>query len=212
VREEVARVVYPVLGLGLSYVERLRQGKHSSLEAAQADLKGRLHLAPGERIDSGDSQHEYLGIRYALVCWLDELFIVYSPWKELWNPKALEPALYESRDRAHIFWEQAGMASTRSDADAMEVFYLCMLLGFRGDLRDDPDRLAEWRDRFETQLRVRKGGTWPDTPPEQPLPRTNVPPLRARERLRWLMLALGLVISGCIVATVFTMTLRGWGL
>src|SRR5262249_20850569 len=114
-------MVHTVLRMGLSFRERLRQGKPLNLDAVQAELKSRLNIGPGVRGGLGGEGDGYLGIRYPLVCWLDELFIIDSPWNRDWSPRALEPALYETRDRAHLFWEQAAKASARSDTDALEV-------------------------------------------------------------------------------------------
>ncbi|MBY0231718.1 MAG: DotU family type IV/VI secretion system protein, partial [Gemmataceae bacterium] len=178
--EDIVSEVYPVLRLALAYRSMLQQGKPLSVEAVQAELRGKLRVA-GSRNDEGEG---YLGIRYAVVCWLDELFIIDSPWQADWSARALEPALYQTRSRAHDFWEQSRRASSRSDRAALEAFYLCLLLGFRGELRDNPRELAEVRKQLETQIGLRGRMRWPDEPPEQPVPGTDVPLLSARERLR----------------------------
>ena len=72
----------------------------------------------------------FLGVRYGLTCWLDELFILYSPWERLWNERKLEASLYGTNDRAWRFWEQARLAESRAGSSALEVFYLCVILGF----------------------------------------------------------------------------------
>src|SRR5688572_17908469 len=113
----------------LRYRDMLRQGKPLRVEAVQSDLRGKLRASGrGE----GHGEDDYKGLRYAVVSWIDELFIIDSPWRDEWSPNALEPALYGTRSRAHDFWEQARMASSRSDRNALEVFHLCLLLGFRG--------------------------------------------------------------------------------
>src|SRR5439155_11845235 len=118
---------------------------------AQNELQGLLQSASqaqrwadfgGDRT-SGDSivRDQFLGIRYALVCWLDEIFILDSPWKDQWSERSLEIDLYNSRERAWKFWEQADNASARPTTDALEVFFLCVMLGFRGNKVDSPDDL-----------------------------------------------------------------------
>src|SRR5262249_62306200 len=99
----------------------------------------------------------FLGIRYALVCWLDEIFILDSPWASEWNERKLEEGLYGTNDRAWKFWEQARKAEARPGTDALEVYYLCVVLGFRGDLRNAPERLAGWRNTIESRIAKGQG-------------------------------------------------------
>src|SRR5947209_13972033 len=84
----------------------------------------------------------FLGVRYALACWLDELLILNSPWSAAWNERKLEAALYGTNDRAWKFWEQAELAAARPTTDALEGFFLCVVLGFRGELGLEPERFA----------------------------------------------------------------------
>jgi type VI secretion system protein ImpK len=211
-RKQTARLVYPVFRYGLRLQERLRRGQVASVGeqtmlAEQTELKKLIKAAdaaPG-RSEAGEPGESFLGIGYPLACWLDEVFILDpdSPWKAPWNEKSLEVALYGSRLRSDRFWEQARQAETRADADALEVFYLCVMLGFRGDYRGDPNRLADWRETTEALVEQRQPGDWPDKPPELPVPPPDVPPLRAREHLRWVLLGFALVSGAAIVATAF---------
>jgi type VI secretion system protein ImpK len=210
IREELADVIYPVIRQGLRLKERLKRGEKLSLSEEQGELKRRLRTANESmrwRSYGGDGD-QFLGSRYALACWLDEVFILDSPWREDWNVRKVEEALYGSNDRAFKFWEQARQAQQRGDSDSLEVFYLCMMLGFRGDLRDEIHQLSDWRETFETQLNQGQASDWPEKPPELPLPPTNVPPLRGRERLRWLLLALAVVLGFSIMATTFSVFSR----
>ena len=202
VAEDIVSEVYPVLGLALTYRSMLQQGKPLEVEAVQAELRGKLRLHGS---GDGDNSDGYLGIRYALVCWLDELFIIDSPWQSEWSARALEPALYETRSRANNFWAQSRKASSRSDRAALEVFYLCLLLGFRGELREQPRELADLRKQLETQVGLRTGTRWPDEPLAQPVPATDVPLLTAREKLRWLVPGFVVVLSAAIVAAGFVL-------
>jgi type VI secretion system protein ImpK len=137
----------------------------------------------------------YLGARYALTCWLDELFIVHSPWSSAWNERKLEVALYGSNDRAWRFWEQARLAEKRPTTDALEAYFLCVMLGFRGELGEDTDRLRAWCKSVQGRL-TQMGEEWPH-PPELDPP-TNVPPLHGldsfRSTLYWTCLLLLLFI------------------
>jgi type VI secretion system protein ImpK len=203
-RQEIARTVYPVLRHGLLYKERLERGERLRLPDVQSELRARLKLVPepAERQGAAEAGDAYFGSRYALACWLDEIFID-SPWKDAWTNSLLEWALYDSREAAHKFWDQARQAELRADADALEVFYLCVMLGFRGDLQYDLERLAEWKESVQGQFGQDEAETWPDAPAELPPLRTNVPALRGRERLRWVLLAFAVVAGLSIMAVTF---------
>src|SRR5262249_150679 len=136
---------------------------------------------------AGDGR-TFLGARYALSCWIDELFIVYSQWAERWKPLILEQALFGTRVRAEKFWEQAEIVLRRPNAprppnppgpDAVETFFLCLLRGFRGTLRENPGKLREFVDGMRSQ--VVPAVDWPL--PADAGVKTNVEPLLGRETL-----------------------------
>jgi len=215
-----ANLVYPVFRYGLRLKERLRLGRFNMAQE-QAELKRLIKAAEaaGPPEASSGAGERYLGVGYPLACWLDDVFILdpTSPWAPEWRENTMESALYgenlgeRGRDRAWKFWAQAAQAEARADENALEVFYLCMMLGFRGDFRDDPRHLQEWRERLEAHLPQSGPDAWPDKPLEKPIPPPDVPPLEGRERLRWLMLASGLVAAGAIVAMGFLAVYKGIG-
>jgi type VI secretion system protein ImpK len=222
-REEIANLVYPVLSHGMSLKERLEFGHEPDLDREQAELKRLLGTevdarrwsdyggdygpdnvpagaARGDDAERRGADH-FLGIRYALVCWLDELFVLDSPWESQWNERKLEGELYGTNDRAWKFWEQARRAETQPGSDALEVFFLCVILGFRGDLRDEPNRLQAWVAGTQIRVTRSQGKQWP-YPAELQAP-TYVPPLRGRERLQKLVLAAGALLLFVIPVTLF---------
>src|SRR6266446_4029510 len=110
-REEIANLVHPVLTYGLRLKDRLERGEALDFDAEQAALKGlllgeleakRVPEFGGQSADSASmarmsmggrrNPDHFLGIRYALACWLDELFILDSPWERAWNERKLEEA------------------------------------------------------------------------------------------------------------------------
>ena len=62
------------------------------------------------------------------------------PW---WNENKLETELYSTNDRAWKFYQQAKEAFTRRNRDPLEVYYVSVVLGFRGLYADDPVQAAE---------------------------------------------------------------------
>src|SRR5262249_45667990 len=99
-----------------------------------------------------------------------------------WNEHKLETALYGTNDRAHEFWRQADRALHQPTTEALEAFYWCVQLGFRGERRHDPVGLAAWRDRARRKIaaRLRPPPAWPDVAPESVRPSAR--PLGGRGR------------------------------
>ncbi len=207
-RETIAQLVHPVIAQGLQLQTRLRAGERPDIDQEQAVLKDLLlsdfeslrwrefggdaasgHSAAGtESLDA--RQHaadHFLGIRYLLACWLDELFCNQSEWGIRWNEQKLEVELYGTNDRAWKFWEQAKIARSRPGTDAVEVAYLCVALGFRGQFRNDPQRLRTWIDSAKRRLGKVEELAWKHT--TDFLPPALAPPLRGREKLRRMALS-----------------------
>src|SRR5262249_41169385 len=117
-RPEIARVVYPALNYGLKLKERRERGEEPDLDAEQAVLKGLLNADEGRKVPDywGDAvsdragEEPFLGIRYALTCWLDEILIDESSWGVQWDNRKLEWALFSSHDRGWKFRPQAAKA------------------------------------------------------------------------------------------------------
>jgi type VI secretion system protein ImpK len=217
-REEIANLVYPVLTHGLRLKKRLADGDAPDFATAQNELQGLLQSTNqaqrwadfgGDRPigDSirGRSGDQFLGIRYALVCWLDEIFILDSSWKDQWSEHSLEVDLYNSRERAWRFWEQADRAAARPSTDALEVFFLCVMLGFRGDKGGTPGELKQWSERVKAQLDKGQGAEF--SLPVEGQPRTFVPPLAGTARLQNMLVAAGVALLVLVPALVFMLVL-----
>lgn len=225
-RDEIAALVNPVITQGLRLKERLERGDNVDFYNEQSQLKGMLlgELEARRIADYGGdmgsasvsgrggggggrprSPDSFLGIRYILTCWLDEIFIIDSPWESLWNERKIEESLYGTNDRAWMFWEQAQLAESRPGTDPLEVMYLCVMLGFRGDLRERPDQLRAWADAAGKRIAREQGREWP-VPPEIDPP-VNVPPLRGREKLHRMVLTVAVFTFGLVpIITFFILT------
>jgi type VI secretion system protein ImpK len=219
-RPQMAKLVYPVFQYGLQLKARLDAGEPLDMETEQVKLRGYLQsevearrnpeYAGDSDADSGGSsisgierrsKSGFRGPRYAMTCWLDEIFILHSRWQKAWTDRSLERALYNSRDRAPEFWVQARLAESRTGEDALEVFFLCVVLGFRGDYRDDPAKLEAWVSNVRSRLSRRQDQEWP-APDALETP-TNVPPLLQRARFQRAALFLGGAIIVAIFVVVF---------
>ncbi len=190
-RDEIADIVHRVFSRGLFLQARLQalpQQDLRFLQTEHAALLGMLsgpgpvrsladfdgdprHTAPGytQADDRPYPPTLFIGIRYALACWLDEVAAHSQPWAAAWwEVHKMETSLYVGlNDRDWKFWEQAELAELRRDIDALEVAYLCVMLGFRGRFFGNAQELRDWRGRVEPRLRAVLRGPEGD----QPLPR-----------------------------------------
>jgi type VI secretion system protein ImpK len=221
--ESTGRFVHPVFEYGLALRARVDAGERPSLEAEQTALEDLINREPEEaggrprggaerRVadadpdavpDSGDWIED---VRYALVCWLDETFIngPYGPWGESWNESKLEARLFGSNDRSWKFWDRARSSELLPRPDVLEVYYLCVALGFRGELGEHPGQLRMWVDRARRRLSV------PAAAPNSPAlePPCDVAPLHGRDRFRTVVLAAGLLALVAIPWVTVLLTVR----
>jgi len=191
-RDHLAKPTYDILLHGLKLRDRVANGDRPNLGGEQAKLKGMLGSAnqpppwgggndPNVSVAMGGGNSEFLGIRYALACWLDETLIE-AGWRE-WDENKLEAALYRTNIRYGNFWQQARLAeSAPAAADAQEAFLLCVLLGFRGEMGENTDRLKEWVHSHRSRVTREMGKELPSLPEKSPV--SDVPPLTGIEGYR----------------------------
>jgi type VI protein secretion system component VasF len=213
-RDEIANVVYPIFAYGLKLKDAVADGTAPDFATARKELLGMLQTAGqaqrinelgpeigGSILTSTRAETAFLGIRYPLVCWLDEIFITDSAWKTEWTEHILEQTLFKSRDRAWKFWEQAKKAESQQTTDALEVFLLAVLLGFRGDLDDQPDKLRAWCETTRAQIDQTQAHEWKG--PVEGQPRTFVPPLTGAQHLQRMLIIAGVAMLLLIPAGMF---------
>jgi type VI secretion system protein ImpK len=218
-REAIVNLVYPVIMQGLQLRERVDSGAQPDIEQEQSTLKGMLGIgsqvqwaaAGGQMIEADPGASIRMPPRpvfhYALVCWLDEIFSDESAFGKQWTDRTLEQALYGTRQRAWKFPEQARAALNRSSTDDLEVFYLCVMLGFRGDWLDDLKALNGWIDAVEARMAQGRPDDWPGRPPERETP-NSAPPRHARERLQRMLSIAVVVVLLLIPAATFFLVMK----
>jgi type VI secretion system protein ImpK len=212
-RDHAANLVHSVLDYGLSLRDRLEGGAPLHFDDEQAAIKKMLLMDTepnswaehGKTSSAGNPSPEMgeatlYGVRYVLTCWLDELFTKHSSWATLWAQSKLEASLYSTNDGAWKFWQHAQQAEADLDSDALEACYLCVMLGFRGNLAEQPDKLRNWIATTQDTL-ARHRHAW--QPPPALEPPTHVPPLKGRERLQRMVLVSGMTALVLVPFVVF---------
>jgi type VI secretion system protein ImpK len=120
-------------------VVRLRYNRQSvtDAESFRAKMKQGLRVAEQEARTHGCSAEDVQQVVFAVVAFLDESVLssgnpVFANWPRL----PLQAELYGHQLAGEIFFQELQKTLGRSDspetADLLEVYYLCLLLGFKG--------------------------------------------------------------------------------
>jgi type VI secretion system protein ImpK len=196
-------IIQPVIMAALDLKDRVDRGEPVNMENEQARLRALLQsdIEAKRLVEYGGDGMNYLGARYALVAWIDELFILYTSLGDQWRKRSMEVDVYGgTANRAGRFWEQAEMAQKGKSAslDAIEVYFLCVMLGFRGRLLNDPAKLKAWVDAVGAQ--VSSAQEW--SVPNDLGVTTNVAPLLGRDLFRRRLLARGGLVALLLLAII----------
>lgn len=188
---QFANAVDPLFVYVLDLLDRISRSDPVSAEEEHSQI---LTLIDQAEANLGVSP-EWLLAKYALVSWIDEM-LVDTPWtgREWWSNNVLEVELFHTRLCNEQFYVKAQDASSLRDRDPLEVFYNCVVLGFRGLYRDPelarvltrahrlPPDLETWAR--QTALGVRLGqGRPPLARPRRDI--RGAPPLRTRTHMIW---------------------------
>ncbi|MCE9607505.1 MAG: DotU family type IV/VI secretion system protein [Planctomycetia bacterium] len=191
--------VDPVLLHMLGLLDRLAEGQ--SPNPLDERIRIRALLDQGEAIVG--SGREWDLSKYALVSWIDEM-LVETNWasREWWSNNVLEMDLFRSRLCSEQFFINAKESSTLARRDALEVYYVCVVLGFRGLYRDPalaamltqqhalPQNLATWAK--QTALAIRLGQGRPTLAAAQ-RDINGAPPVKPKASVVWPWLFAGML-------------------
>ncbi|TWU45182.1 hypothetical protein Q31b_03530 [Novipirellula aureliae] len=182
---EFAAAVDPIITYVLSVMDEVEAGRTPSPEDVSTRVRGLLDQSENKLGQRSDWELA----KYALIGWVDDLLIE-APWdgRVWWEQNRLEFQLFRSADAFTAFYLQAKKATEFPKKDALEVFYVCVVLGFRG-LYGDPDATAhaedfglpktlqEWARRASMAIQLGQG-----RPPilEQGRPGLGAPPLEGK--------------------------------
>jgi type VI protein secretion system component VasF len=186
------QIVFKVLTHALDVKDRLDRDVSPDIESEHRQLLSLIRSDVGvQRLTDYVGDGVFLGARYALACWVDELFIIHCqpPWADRWKERILEFELFGTNLAATKFWEQADIVLRRPNAprasvvpglEAVETFFLCTVLGFRGTYFDNPTRVREYVEELRPQLT--RSSPWHS--PRDLGVKTNVAPRMGRQTLR----------------------------
>jgi type VI secretion system protein ImpK len=161
-----SKAVDPVFLQVLGLLERIARDENPSAKEERLRIRGWIDQAEGHL---GQGQDWQLA-KYALVAWIDDVLID-APWegRTWWKENALEVDIFSTRLRNEQFYVKAQEASSLAQKDALETFYVCVVLGFRGLYRDPnaaaalaeprglPPDLETWAKQTSMAIRLGQG-------------------------------------------------------
>lgn len=200
---EFATAVDPVLTYVLSVMDQIESGRPLEPEDVSRRVRGLMDQAENRLGQSPD----WTLAKYALAAWVDDLLIEH-PWggRAWWEDNRLEYQLFRTAVAFTTFYARAGEATSRPNKDALEVFYVCVVLGFRG-LYGDPNAAEEFAKEYglprsidqwarRTSETIQLGQGRPRLI-EQSRPGGGAPPLEGK----YLLIGTGLFFLISLVAT-----------
>jgi type VI secretion system protein ImpK len=182
-------------------IVRLRYNRQavSSAESFRAHIKQALRIAEQEARSGGCSAEDVRQAVFALVAFLDETALscgnpAFSDWARL----PLQADLFGHQVAGEVFFQELQKTLDRSDsletADLLEVYYLCLLLGFKGRYAGGGD-LPSIVARVQEKIR-RVRGTYSGLSPRGGIPADAVRLVQTDpwiKRLGWAGLAVCLL-------------------
>ena len=131
---EFAKAVDPVFLYVFRLIDQIQEGAQPHPEEERVRVRGMLDQAGAVLGQTPDWELA----KYALASWIDEMLIVEAPWRgnDWWKNNSLEWEYFNSQDCSEQFYLKAKEASGLRRKDALEVFYVCAVMGFRGLYRD----------------------------------------------------------------------------
>lgn len=167
-RPDFASRIDPIFLTTMQYVERMERNDRLVASDVRATIEKKLDDA---ELSLGNNQEWQLS-KYALCALIDALFIS-APWngKAWWKDNCLEKKYFGDRLAHEAFFQHAIEAAGLPRKDALEVYYLSVILGFRGFYGDSnssykqswierlrlPPTIEGWCSQVARGLQLRQG-------------------------------------------------------
>ena len=205
---QFSQAVDPIFLHVLDLLHRISRGETPSPQEERMRINALMDQAGA--LLGGSPEWELA--KYALASWIDEVLLE-TPWEgvDWWNNNVLEVALFNTRLCNEMFYRRAQEAAALARRDALEVYYVCVVLGFRGLYRDGalaqlltqalnlPPDLETWAR--QTALAIRLGQGRPALPaPSREL--RGAGPLRMKPMVAWAWLSAAVLLAATVVCTV----------
>ncbi|WP_169978655.1 DotU family type IV/VI secretion system protein [Tautonia rosea] len=143
-----ADLIHPYFEHVIALQDRLAWGESPSIDVVKNELLVYLDRIENRAATNPLLAEDFAMVKYGLVAWTDEV-LTDSEWGQSvdWGAQEqiLEWDLYRSNLRAEKFFDMAAQAERRGSPDTVEVYLLCVALGFRGRMAlVDETQLLDW--------------------------------------------------------------------
>jgi type VI secretion system protein ImpK len=209
---DFAAVVDPIILYVLQLLDRI--SKIEDLDPEVLNRRLRSMLDEAERKLPARQQEWFLA-RFALVAWIDEELSTRAPWehRSYWANHTLQFHYEGRQDGREEFFRRADEACRLPRKDAIEVFFMCVVLQFKGVYDETPGlplpadielpsgarvppRIEDWMRTMREWISARQ------PPPIDNRPRPGMheaPPLEGKYQ----MLAMTLLCATALAASAF---------
>jgi type VI secretion system protein ImpK len=202
---EFARAIDPLFSYVLDLLHRIECNDSPDADTERIHIRGHFDRAEAML----GTKEDWLLAKYAMVAWIDDMLID-APWdgRVEWKETPLEFELFNSSKAYSTFYLRAEDAAKMSNKDALEVYYVCVVLGFRGLYRDEsgaaeiersslPPDVNAWARRVSKSIHLGQGRA---RITENPNPGTDAAPREGKYHLLGMSLA-------CLCLTSITLIL-----
>ena len=203
----------------LTAIVRLRANRQgpTDAESFRTHLKQLIGGADQAARQAGYSQGDVRYALYAVVAFIDESILNSAqPMFRDWPRRPLQDELFGGHVGGEAFFQYLQQLMTRDPspdlADVLEVYLLCLLLGFQGRYSAaNRDELGLWTSRLRELLTRMRGGT-PPLAPDWAIPPNEVMPRQSDPWLRRLLVAGAATLGVAVVLyVIFFLVLRSSG-
>ncbi len=139
-----------------TYLVRFREQASTAAAPSEEQLRSELRAIFRRLEDHAKRQSSLVApleqVRYPLVALVDEV-ITTSAWEhaEAWSRRPLEMEMWGTSQGGSRFFELASKLDT-APRDVVAVYYLCLALGFTGEMSPDDPRLEALKQRLMARL------------------------------------------------------------
>lgn len=193
----------------LTVVARLRAERTIARDAEsfRAHVKKLLAAANQDARAAGYSDESVRLAVYAFVALLDESVLASSqPMFAGWSRQPLQEEVFGEHTAGETFFRHLEDLVARpldaETADVLEVYQLCLLLGFHGRFRDDRLQIERFREAAAQRVERMRGERALSPDWRHPVGETVTAP-----RDRWIR---PLVLTGATVLVIFVLTFITW--
>ena len=184
----------------LTAISRHRAGKQvaADAESFRAQFKQLLRAADDEARAAGYAEADVRLALFAVVVFLDEsIMSAPQPMFAQWPRRPLQEEIFGGSTGGELFFQYLQQLLGRQEseplADALEVYQLCLLLGFRGRYGGREDEAQMLAARLGEKIDRARGGASPLAPAWRPL---QQPLTTGRDPMVKRLLTAGIVVLG----------------